>query len=714
MPRIRSLVVSVLILITASAAVGAQFKWRSDIWTEWHRAIVNKAGLAYSIGVVKGLLGLAQIRAKLNEENLQDTYTRPRPDEVCPLEEGCYKVSCGPESRLARSADGSCTHPTAPVMGSVGSRFSRNVKDTSSLPARFARELDDGEIMKPNPLEVSRRLLSRDLRLDQKSEYDRAPVNVLAAAWIQFQNHDWFSHGDNVNNYEVAKPFVFTDVDAGGNLMNMVLPRTTRDDTRAQDDAGFPTFRNEVTHWWDGSQIYGSTREAQDCAPYRKDKTRPEALLRECEGGRMLVTADQLLPREKGKDGAEGKEKTGFNRNWWAGLGVLHTAFVRNHNLIAGRLATAYPELSDDQLFAKARLVNAAIMAKIHTVEWTPGILANPILRIAMNANWYGVATGTSKLVREKYLDAKTATKVTNIFEKGACNPVTKLVGFARKACPLLEGLVGGDLQLHDRDFALTEEFTSVYRLHSLLPETLQLRGASGEAKSEKMQDVREEKEPAILARYGVENVARSLGKQAAASLTIGNFPAFMRNINVPITLKGVKLGPELQFDLAAVDLVRDRERGVPRYNEFRRQLNLQPIQKFTDLMPQDVATVKELNRGISQKQAEDIVARNRKLTAEMAAVYGDVEKIDLLVGTLAEAYRPEGYGFGETMFQVFVLMASRRLQADYFYTTGYTDEVYTAEGRRMVDEATMKKVLVDAYGLADSEVPDNAFAIWN
>ena len=22
-------------------------------------------------------------------------------------------------------------------------------------------------------------------------------LNVLAACWIQFQNHDWFSHGDN-------------------------------------------------------------------------------------------------------------------------------------------------------------------------------------------------------------------------------------------------------------------------------------------------------------------------------------------------------------------------------------------------------------------------------------------------------------------------------------------------------------------------------------
>jgi len=58
-----------------------------------------------------------------------------------------------------------------------------------------------------------------------------------------------------------------------------------------------------------------------------------------------------------------------------------------------------------DKIFDKARLVNCALMAKIHTVyvakildtnpadscnyrEWTPAILAHPTLEISMNANW--------------------------------------------------------------------------------------------------------------------------------------------------------------------------------------------------------------------------------------------------------------------------------------------------------------------------------------
>ena len=32
-----------------------------------------------------------------------------------------------------------------------------------------------------------------------------------------------------------------------------------------------------------------------------------------------------------------------------------------------------------------------------------------------------------------------------------------------------------------------------------------------------------------------------------------------------------------------------------------------------------------------------------------------DVEQLDLMVGTLAEGHRPTGFGFGETMFQIFI-----------------------------------------------------------
>jgi alpha-dioxygenase len=84
------------------------------------------------------------------------------------------------------------------------------------------------------------------------------------------------------------------------------------------------------------------------------------------------------------------------------------------------------------------------------------------------------------------------------------------------------------------------------------------------------------------------------------------------------------------------LQVYRDRERGVPRYNAFRRRLLLIPISTWEDLSD-DAGTVDALRQ-----------------------VYGDdVEKLDLLVGLMAER-KPTGYAISETAFVIFLLMASR------------------------------------------------------
>ena len=68
-------------------------------------------------------------------------------------------------------------------------------------------------------------------------------------------------------------------------------------------------------------------------------------------------------------------------------------------------------------------------------------------------------------------------------------------------------------------------------------------------------------------------------------------------------------------------------------------------------------------------------------------------------------------------MFQIFILNASRRLQADRFFTDDYTEEVYTKEGLKWVDDATFKSVILRHYpeletsGLGNIK---NAFEPWD
>ena len=67
---------------------------------------------------------------------------------------------------------------SVPKMGSVGSTFGRNLKPN------FAPDLFDT----PNPVTVAQQLLHRDTFHPARS------LNILAAAWIQFQVHDWVNH----------------------------------------------------------------------------------------------------------------------------------------------------------------------------------------------------------------------------------------------------------------------------------------------------------------------------------------------------------------------------------------------------------------------------------------------------------------------------------------------------------------------------------------
>ena len=101
-------------------------------------------------------------------------------------------------------------------------------------------------------------------------------------------------------------------------------------------------------------------------------------------------------------------------------------------------------------------------------------------------------------------------------------------------------------------------------------------------------------------------------------------------------------------IDLATIDVLRDRERGIPRYNQFRRLLQMKPKASFRDLSDDPV------------------------IVDELKAIYNnDLESVDLLVGCLAESPRPPGFGFSETAFQVFVLMANRRLMTDRYDILG-------------------------------------------
>jgi hypothetical protein len=188
-----------------------------------------------------------------------------------------------------------------------------------------------------------------------------------------------------------------------------------------------------------------------------------------------------------------------------------------------------------------------------------------------------------------------------------------------------------------------------------------------------------------VLDRYErhLEDVVYSLGITNPGAITLQNYPRFLQELPRP---------DGSYIDLATVEIVRDRERGVPRYNAFRRFVGKAPITSF-DAMTTDGALAKKLE-----------------------AVYGHVDRVDTMVGLLAEE-PPMNFAFSDTAFRIFVLMASRRLKSDRFYTAPYwCKETYTQEGLDWIEKNSMASVLRRHFPALRSHIGRhaNAFRPWD
>ena len=110
-----------------------------------------------------------------------------------------------------------------------------------------------------------------------------------------------------------------------------------------------------------------------------------------------------------------------------------------------------------------------------------------------------------------------------------------------------------------------------------------------------------------------------------------------------------------------------------------------------------------------------DELTNNKQWAEQIRRVYNnDIDKVDLQVGMYAEPL-PPGFGFSDTAFRVFILMASRRLKSDRFFTTDWRPEVYSREGMQWITNNGMIDVLLRHYPELSPvlRTAKNAFAPW-
>ena len=686
---------------------------------------------------------------------------------------------CKDELIRFRTVSGICNDILNPAMGSSGMLFARNVEFETSFPELGLNEItrnrhrDRLSLLQPDPQVISRRLFTRaqsspdkcnagyglpDDSPDARCDYKKAPFfNVLAAYWIQFMTHDWFSHleeGHNQAQYmkvgcetklvngaeqpltpeEIAqlgcRP---EDMIDKGFVADDAAPGTFSAGSKERLSRAPKTMANTNTAWWDASQLYGFDDTSRQRVK-RDPADRAKLLLVAVEGQKgegylpVFAPGDPINPEWKGQ------EASAFPDNWTVGLSFLHNVFAREHNAFViefRRIAAQKPmadsglrdpvkpahiirnrDVTPDELFEVARLVVAAEIAKIHTTEWTPQLLYNEPLYLGMNGNWNGLlgpnggllSKALSNVVAQNFGKTTDADKGSGWYSVFASGPGIFGIGSKVHAYDITNPkYTNGGVNHFGSPFNFPEEFVSVYRLHPLVPDLLEYRDLSADpnriAKRVPIVETFQGKATPFMESMGLANWGLTLGRQRLGLLTLNNAPQFLQNLKM-----GRLESKTQQIDVAALDIIRDREHGVPRFNEFRRQYGLRQLTSFDDFTDpaaqsgsadwqeqrNTVAAMRDVYgqhtcdaaKVITDSQVnEDGTPINDCLGHPNGSVVDNIEDVDTAVGYLAEYRRPHGFAISETQFVVFILNASRRLFSDRFFTSSFRPEFYTTLG---------------------------------
>ena len=226
------------------------------------------------------LSGLSAARDDLREKNLFEH------EDIRTVRDGGDDLGEPSQDALqARTPDGTFNDLGCPYMGAKGTGFGRNVPIEKTI-------VDRKRLLTPDPRVISNTLMARD------TFKPAGILNALGAAWLQFENHNWFFHGNGVADKVINIPLQPGD-DFPENPMR--IRETIPLHGEIKDGEPAPVFANVETHWWDGSQVYGSGVEKQ-------------SQIRTFVDGKIKVDDNGRLPTSD----IPGVDLTGMQENWWS------------------------------------------------------------------------------------------------------------------------------------------------------------------------------------------------------------------------------------------------------------------------------------------------------------------------------------------------------------------------------------------------------------
>lgn len=502
------------------------------------------------------------------------------------------------------SVDGSGHNLSQPDMNAVHTRLRRY------MSADYADQVSAmAGVGMPNP-----RTISNIVNSQGETTPNPARASDLLWQWGQFVDHDIDltdgANPANIANIAIPPGDSYFDPYWTG-AVTLSFNRSLYDTSSGTGSDNPRQQLNEITGWIDASNVYGS------------DPQRAAALRSNDGTGQLRTSAGNLLPyNTTGLSNAGGNSERLFlagdvRANEQVALTAMHTLFVREHNFQARHVTAKHPQLTDEQIYQRARRI---VMAEIQSITY------NEFLPVLL---------GRKALARYRGYNPAVDSRIMNEFSTAAYR-----LGHSLLSPQLLRLDAKGDA-IAQGHLALRDAFFSPQRL-------------AGEG--------------------GIEPILRGLAAQVCQNIDIFVIDD-VRNFLFGLPGQG-------GFDLAALNIQRGRDHGLPRYNAARAAMGLAARTDFSQL------------------------SANPAVVSRMAAAYARVDDIDLWVGGLAEDHVP-GALVGELFHAILKQQFEALRDGDRFWY----QNVMSRNEQRSVEMSTLARIIRRNTDIA-KELPDGVFQV--
>jgi hypothetical protein len=603
-----------------------------------------------------------------------------------------------------QSLSGSGNNQANPTWGQAGNNYSR------VAAARYADGVGEPVDAAANPRFISNRVFN-DTHQNLFSERN---VTQWGFVWGQFLDHTFglrLGRGpDDPVGEQAPIPFDQNDpVEEFENDLGVIpFERSAR-----APGTGQTTPRqqvNTVSSYIDAFAVYGP------------NNTRLEWLRQGPVDGNLvnnsggLLLPDGYLPRGGDRPGvaipevelngrltgnpAQATIAGDIRSNENIGLTATHTLFAREHNRIVGQLPSS---LTEQQKFEIARRVVIAEQQFITYNEWLPS------LGVTMPAyRGYNPNVNTDLSNEFATVGYRAHSMIHGEFELEA-----ELSDYTPAQLEALEEL-GAELAIDGDEIEIAVPLNLAFFNPDLL-ETLglgnMLRGIGLEA------------------QYNNDDQIDNQLRSVLFQIPVSSNPECLDGEELEECFDGV-------VDLAAIDIERGFDHGMPSYNQMRQAYGLPPVTSFTQITGEstdqfpaglgindpeslEFVELRDIDGNVIDPADEDAVEgearvgiRATTLAARLRAIYGNVNNVDAFTGVFAEQHVPFA-DLGPLQLAIWTREFTRLRDGDRFFFGNQLQALSNIQGQYGIDFRTnLGDVIARNTGIPRDTMNENVFLV--